>query len=113
MAVSPRKHYALGDSPADRKRRRDKIAKDYDQNRADSAFHKFYYTKEWRTLRILFLRRFPLCNMCGAPAKHVDHMFDVRTHWHLRLSVNNLQSLCHSCHSRKTSGFAGYKEFYE
>ena len=63
--------------------------------------HPFYNSKGWKWLRKVKLTADPLCEMCGKPARDVDH----------RISINNggdphdmanLQSLCHSCHSKKT-----------
>ena len=36
------------------------------------------------------------------PAYHVDHKIPLAKDYTLRLDYNNLQSLCHSCHSKKT-----------
>ena len=64
------------------------------------------YDKDWYRVRWLILSRRPSCAICGASYEkgfHVDHIrkfsgkFDP-----LRLDLNNLQALCHSCHSRKT-----------
>jgi len=58
------------------------------------------YGREWQRLRLMVLRREPLCRHCGAPATDVDHI-------HRRAlggpdNMANLQALCHACHSRKT-----------
>jgi 5-methylcytosine-specific restriction enzyme A len=72
------------------------------------------YDADWRRLREAHLARQPLCVECerqgvmNAGSKerpnHVDH---VRRHngprCPLRLDPSNLQTLCHSCHSRKTA----------
>lgn len=58
------------------------------------------YDSNWRALRLMVLRREPLCRRCGASASQVDHIVPLRrggTH-----AAENLQALCHSCHSRKT-----------
>lgn len=66
------------------------------------------YTKQWYKLRDRFIRDNPLCIECrraGAikAAEHVDHIIptqgvDDPNHF----DEDNLQSLCASCHSRKT-----------
>jgi len=40
-------------------------------------------------------------------ATHVDHVLAHRGDEGLRLDPNNLQALCHSCHSRKTASLDG------
>jgi 5-methylcytosine-specific restriction protein A len=67
------------------------------------------YDTAWQKLRAAHLAAFPLCAHCEAdgqtvPARHVDHVvpFD-GPHDARRLDPDNLQSLCVSCHSRKTA----------
>ena len=63
------------------------------------------YDARWRRIRAMYLRNNPLCVHCLAnghttPATDVDHITPLAvggTH-----APDNLQSLCHSCHSRKT-----------
>lgn len=61
-------------------------------------------SKAWRSIRAIVLADDPLCQTCKAmgyivEAKDVDHI-DGDSHNNVR---SNLQSLCHSCHSRKTA----------
>lgn len=49
----------------------------------------------------MVLRREPLCRRCGHEASQVDHIRPIRQGG-ARLDPENLQALCHSCHSRKT-----------
>jgi len=67
----------------------------------------FYASRRWRRLRALFLRANPLCVACQAlgrsvVAVHVDHIKPRRERPDLEFDETNLQSLCPSCHSRKT-----------
>src|SRR5262245_29076879 len=62
--------------------------------------HKQGYGARWRRLRSMVLNRQPLCRICHAPATDVDHILPRRSGG--RDTFENLQSLCHSCHSRKT-----------
>ena len=75
-------------------------------DRIRGTSHERGYGQAWRKLREQVLREEPLCKIClmqGAvtPATDVDHKIpksmggtDART---------NLQSLCSTCHSRKTA----------
>lgn len=64
------------------------------------------YDRRWQRLRKMHLARYPLCVDCAArgivtAATDVDHIIPLAadgTH-----ADDNLQSLCHSCHSRKTA----------
>lgn len=66
----------------------------------------FYKSREWTQLRYRALAKHGRkCKCCGAGAHQsrivVDHIKSVRTHWHLRLKLSNLQPLCQSCNSRQ------------
>jgi len=58
----------------------------------------------WKSLRYLAKRRDGWkCVSCGASGRlEVDHIKPVRTHPDLAFDLENLQSLCTSCHTRKT-----------
>lgn len=64
------------------------------------------YDAQWRRIRARHLSAHPLCVDClkhgrTEAAGHVDHIIPLRkggTH-----AAGNLQSLCASCHSRKTA----------
>ena len=68
-----------------------------------------YGTDIWRDdLRPMQLIREPFCRICAqhghrVRATDVDHIVDHRGDWALFIDRDNLQSLCHSCHSRKTA----------
>jgi 5-methylcytosine-specific restriction protein A len=64
------------------------------------------YDSVWRRLRKMQLAREPLCRECAktqriTSAAEVDHVIPIRQGG-ARLDAANLQSLCRSCHSRKT-----------
>ena len=58
------------------------------------------YGYQWRQLRKLVFARSPLCVRCAAPATDVDHII-AKSHGGTD-SLDNLQTLCHSCHALKT-----------
>ena len=67
-----------------------------------------YSTPEWRDdLRPGQLLREPYCRECAkhgmrVRATDVDHIEPHKGSWERFTDCDNLQSLCHSCHSRKT-----------
>lgn len=68
-------------------------------NRASSSARG--YGRRWRKLRILILHRDPICRICKrAPSTDVDHIIPKREGG--EDSAQNLQGVCHSCHSHKT-----------
>lgn len=63
------------------------------------------YGAEWRRIRAAHLELEPDCVNCGRPGSHVDHILPRRqggSNDHA-----NLQTLCASCHSRKTASHDG------
>lgn len=76
----------------------------YDRQRPSAA--RRGYDARWRRLRLMFLRAHPLCEICEeaglvVAATDVHHKLAKRDggkdEW------DNLQALCHSCHSRITN----------
>lgn len=73
-----------------------------------------YNTDKWRLdLRPTQLLREPFCRECArrglrVKATDVDHIVDHKGDWEKFRDRDNLESLCHSCHSRKTA-----RELYE
>ena len=66
--------------------------------------NRWYDTQRWRHLREICLDKNPLCAMClkmgrETPASVVDHIEPHNGNYDLFWEVNNLQSLCASCHS--------------
>jgi len=79
------------------------------ESRRDSEGWRYLYqTKRWKQLRVSHLLIEPLCRECAARgertrATDVDHIRDHKGNAQLFYAADNLQSLCHSCHSRKTA----------
>jgi 5-methylcytosine-specific restriction enzyme A len=75
----------------------------------DAQRDGLYSTAGWRKMRRMQLARAPWCVDClgekvYTPASDVDHIKPHRGNRALFFDYGNLQSLCHSCHSRKTAG---------
>ena len=72
------------------------------------AYHKLYQSSLWKVLRDNVLNYYPVCVKCAkdgrvTSATVVDHMTPHRGDTKLFMDVNNLRSLCASCHSVKTA----------
>ena len=80
----------------------------YDRKHRHKASQTFYQSSAWKkTRRAIMNRDNYLCTRCLQhhefnEAHIVDHIVPLRVDWSLRLVHSNLQSLCQSCHSRKT-----------
>lgn len=97
-SVLVREGYCEAHKPKDRARRSEEA----------QAWRWMYSTDEWtQDLRPAQLLREPFCRECARrslriPATDVDHVEPHRGDWAKFTDRENLQSLCHSCHSRKT-----------
>lgn len=65
------------------------------------------YDRRWRKARLEWLHMSPVCVRCleagkVEPATEVDHITPHRGSEILFWDINNWQSLCKTCHSRKT-----------
>ncbi|WOC15400.1 HNH endonuclease [Pseudochrobactrum sp. MP213Fo] len=61
------------------------------------------YDREWQRARHAWLVVHPSCVGCGQPATLVDHIITIRNAPHRRLDPTNFQSMCSTCHGRKTA----------
>jgi 5-methylcytosine-specific restriction enzyme A len=77
----------------------------YNRYGRDSVIDAFYKSKEWKQMRALaFERDNGLCQRCLKKgilkvANVVHHIVEIKDDWSLRLVLENLESLCHSCHN--------------
>ena len=67
----------------------------------------FYNSRSWKWIRQVKLTADPLCEVCKVQgrlvgATDVDHRVGIHEDPSLRLDIENLVSMCHRCHSRKT-----------
>lgn len=78
----------------------------YDKYKRDKQARDFYHSLAWEKAREqVLIRDHYLCQHCLkekriTPADMVHHIMPVRTHWHLRLVLSNLVSLCNACHRK-------------
>jgi len=71
-----------------------------------ASSHERGYGATWRKLRLLILHREPICRLCGKkPSIDVDHILPKKRGG--KDVEENLQALCHSCHSKKTQAEKG------
>ena len=83
--------------------------KTYDKYKRDRRSMSLYHSVAWRKLRRQALIRDEwLCQMCLkegilTQAKIGDHIIPIKQDWDKRLDIDNIQSLCMSCHNKKTN----------
>jgi len=73
--------------------------RDRDRMRGHSADRG--YDARWRKRRRWYLRHHPFCTLCHTPATDIHHIVSLAAGG--RDNEENLQALCHSCHSRLTA----------
>jgi 5-methylcytosine-specific restriction protein A len=79
----------------------------YEKYHRDPISKQFYVSTAWRKLRAVKLQQTPFCEECQRnnrhiPAEVVDHIVPRTVDRSRELDLSNLQSLCKSCHSKKT-----------
>lgn len=79
-----------------------------DRKQADGKYLTFYNSKLWRKTSYLYRLNHPLCEDCLLDnviikADVVDHIIELKDDWSKRLDEDNLRSLCHSHHNKKTA----------
>ncbi len=65
------------------------------------------YDYQWGKFRKSYLRNHPVCAHCGRLATEVDHIIPFKGDKARIFDENNLQPLCHECHSKKTASENG------
>ena len=79
------------------------VKKGKERERREKRGKRVYDTTQWKKTRKAKLSANPLCEHCGYIATEVDHKDGCNTN----MNWDNLQSLCKSCHSRKTASENG------
>jgi 5-methylcytosine-specific restriction protein A len=77
-----------------------------DKNKSWGGDTSVYRQSKWRKLRAWWVQQSPLCVICESEGRTVacdvvDHKKPVKQGGDM-YDLDNLQSLCHSCHNRKT-----------
>lgn len=78
-------------------------------NPQNKSYAEFYQSSEWKRLRQYKLSINPMCEVCERNdhtktlATIVHHVEEIRTPigWEKRLDINNLESICQSCHNKE------------
>ena len=83
------------------------VDRNYNKYERDKKSQLFYQSKEWKSLRKKKLEINPFCEECLRKGKFtkatmVDHIKPIKQGGSA-LDMNNLQSLCWSCHSKKSA----------
>ena len=77
--------------------------------RGSAEYHGWYSLPIWKdVLRPAQLAREPFCRECARIglrvwATDVDHVIPFEGDWQKFIDTSNHQSLCHTCHGRKTA----------
>jgi len=77
--------------------------REYDQARRNKESKRIYNTDAWQRARLIQLREHPLCYDCLQAGRHtvatqVHHIEELTAAPELALDLDNLRSLCLSCH---------------
>ena len=83
--------------------------KQYNANKRNNDLSMIYNRKAWKLVRMQALVRDDFmcvhCKLRGVDtiATEVDHIIELSSDIALAYELSNLQSLCHSCHMKKTA----------
>tara|TARA_R110002020_G_scaffold101665_2_gene239310 strand:+ start:275 stop:586 length:312 start_codon:yes stop_codon:yes gene_type:complete len=91
--------------------------KPVDKNKSWGGDTSEYRKRRWRKLRAFWIHQEPLCLHCldegrTTAADVVDHIVPVKQNGKM-YDINNLQSLCHSHHNKKTQEENRHKRYDE
>ena len=85
-----------------------KHSRKMERTRSKQRGPRLYDTARWKRSRLMALARQLVCQAdgCNRSAIDVDHVVSVEAGG-AQYSYDNVQCLCHSCHSRKTAMYDG------
>lgn len=81
--------------------------REYDETRRDARLVAFYRSTAWHRARdAARMRDHGLCQDClqrgrVTLAETVHHVVPIRQAWHMRLTLDNLTTLCAACHAAR------------
>lgn len=82
------------------------ITRNYNQYKRDDTINGFYRGTDWQRIRkSALVRDNYLCQRCLKQkkiqkAQVVHHVVEIKEDWNQRLNLDNLESLCRTCHNR-------------
>ncbi|MBE1727410.1 HNH endonuclease [Lactobacillus plantarum] len=84
----------------------------------DEKTNTFYHSIEWRSIRESALKRdHYLCQVCRRngiikQGNTVHHIIPIKNDWSKRLDMDNLETICPSCHNQEhfEKGFSSKKK---
>lgn len=85
------------------------IERRYDKESRNQDHVKFYNSRAWQEARRqAIIRDHNLCQACLRSGKYtqadvVDHIVELADDYSLRITLMNLECLCHECHNKKTA----------
>lgn len=82
-------------------------------NDFNKRYNDFYHSNGWRKVRKAKLLEQPLCEVCAREgrmtrADMIHHIIELRSPngWQHRLDMNNLESICYSCHNKEEHAYS-------
>jgi 5-methylcytosine-specific restriction protein A len=98
-------HQALNKQPRVINRDKQK-EREYNKQRAKTPT-RMLYDRKWREYSKDFLKRNPICVVCGNQSQAVDHVIPHKGNKGLFWTRFNHRALCKSCHNRATAMYDG------
>jgi 5-methylcytosine-specific restriction protein A len=104
LVVDPRRYCVRHQEYEDArlKRESERATQRWAQHHARIDYTHIWHDPRWRRLKAAQLKAQPNCARCGNPGSSIDHLIPHRGDEALAFDPGNVQTLCASCHNRKT-----------